>query len=427
MKIFANRFFLVLLVLLSGTAFRASAQSHDRCGQLHALEKLYERQPGTRASVTAAEQAVEEYLKLNAGNLRVQDDIIYIPTVIHVVWKSSVQNISDAQVFSQIEVLNEDYSMTNLDRADLRSTFNSIAASSGIQFCLAETDPDGNFTTGIVRKESGKASFNDTDTAGWDGVKSSSFGGSDPWPKSQYLNIWVCNLDPTSGVLGYAYPPGVGGDQDGVVINYRYFGREGVVVPPYNIGRTTTHEVGHWLGLRHIWGDGGCSVDDGIDDTPDAAGPYFGCPSATATSCGVLSLWENFMDYTDDRCMVMFSEGQGEKMRTILNSARSSIPISPKCYFNTALEETVSLKISDLRIFPNPVCGGFFQVSLSTPTRSESQLKIIDATGRMVWSQTLAAGFQNTSVNLPELPDGFYLLQLSGTDSEHVQRFLVAQ
>ncbi|MBI1191711.1 MAG: T9SS type A sorting domain-containing protein [Bacteroidetes bacterium] len=419
------------LGLIASGSLVALAQSathdHQRCGQQHALEQLYERSPETRASVQAAEQAVQDYVRQNAGNLRVQEDIIYIPVVVHVVWKSAIQNLSDAQIQSQIDVLNEDYAMTNLDRASLRSSFNSIAANTQIQFCLAETDPDGNFTTGIIRKQTGKASFNDTDTAGWDGVKESAYGGSDAWPRSQYLNMWVCNLDPTSGVLGYAYPPGVAGALDGVVMNYRYFGREGVVIPPYNLGRTTTHEVGHWLGLRHIWGDGGCGVDDGISDTPTASGPYFGCPSPTATTCGSLDLWENYMDYTDDRCMVMFTEGQGVAMRNVLNTVRSSIPVSPKCYFNTGVEEPALAVGNGLQLFPNPVTGNVIQLVLEQAAATEGMLQIFDATGRQVWSQVQPAGWQQVSLLLPELPNGFYLLQWSGMNSEITQRFVISK
>ena len=431
MKTWTNLFRSVLpLWLLAGGSFIALAQEsthdHNRCGQQLALEQLYKRHPENLISVQAAEQMVQDYVRQNAGNLRVQEDIIYIPVVVHVVWKSAIQDISEAQIQSQIEVLNEDYAMTNLDRASLRSSFNSLATNTQIQFCLAETDPDGNFTTGIIRKQTGKASFNDTDTAGWDGVKDSNYGGSDPWPRAQYLNMWVCNLDPTAGVLGYAYPPGVGGSLDGVVMNYRYFGREGVVVPPYNRGRTTTHEVGHWLGLRHIWGDGGCGVDDGISDTPTASGPYFGCPSSTATTCGSLDLWENYMDYTDDRCMVMFTEGQGVAMRNILNTVRSSIPVSPKCYFNTGVEAPASALANGLQLFPNPVTGNALQLVLNQATTTEGMLQIFDATGRQMWNQLQPAGLQQVTVQLPNLPNGFYLIQWSGSDAEMTQRFAVA-
>ncbi len=417
----------LVVLVLAGSFNPIQAQSADRCGQMHALEQLYERQPGEMANVAAAEAAVEEYLRMNAGQLRVQDDIIYIPTVIHVVYKAGVQNISDAQVLSQIDILNEDYSMTNLDRANLRSDFNSLAVNSGIQFCLAETDLGGAPTTVIIRKQSGKNSFNATDTAGWDGVKSSAFGGSDPWPKTQYLNIWVCNLDPTSGVLGYAYPPGVSASQDGVVINYRYFGNQGVIIPPYNLGRTTTHEVGHWLGLRHIWGDGGCGVDDGIDDTPSSSGPNFGCPSSLVTTCGSLDLWENYMDYTDDRCMVMYTAGQADRMKAVLNTTRSTIPISPKCYFNTGVEESLGALVQEIRLFPNPLVQGDLQVVLSSPTTSEVLLRVVDATGRTVLTQREGAGFQAGTLRLPDLPNGFYVLQISGDTVDRANRFLLAR
>ncbi len=427
MNLFSTSPWLIGLTLLVFSA-QAQTQQHERCGQQHALEKLYARQPEARASVEAAERAVEAYLQQYPETAaRQQEDVVYIPVVVHVVYNSAVQNISDAQVLSQIEVLNEDFSMTNLDRANLRTDFNALAENTRIQFCLADTDPNGQPTNGILRVETDKTSFDDSDPWGWDGVKRESEGGSNPWPRNEYLNIWVCNLDPSAGVLGYAYPPGAGSDVDGVVINFRYFGREGVLTPPYNRGRTTTHEVGHWLGLRHIWGDGPCSVDDGIEDTPTASGPYYGCPTATATSCGSLDLWENYMDYTDDRCMVMFTAGQGTRMRAVLGGVRSSIPLSPKCYFNTGVEESPAPARSEWLLYPNPATGGLVRVELPQPLRYEAVLRITDLTGRTLWSEVQAPGLEALTLRIPELPSGMYLIQLSGQDGERVERLAVSR
>ncbi len=428
MKFFEPARLIGLSMLFLGLLGTAQAQQAERCGHQHALDRLYERQPDARASVQAAEQAVEAYLQQPQAQLRVEEDIIYIPTVVHVVYKTAVQNISDEQVFSQIDVLNEDFARLNVDWTSLRADFTSLAADTRIQFCLAEKNPLGVPSNGIVRKETGKNSFNDSDTMGWDGVKMADYGGSDAWPRNDYLNIWVCNLDPTSGVLGYAYPPGVASWQDGVVINFRFFGRVGVLTPPFNRGRTTTHEVGHWLGLRHIWGDGGCGIDDGIDDTPAAGGPNFGCPLATTASCGSLDLWENFMDYTDDRCMVMFTEGQGDRMRAILNSVRSTIPVSPKCYFNTAIEEIPGQFMEDLLLYPNPLSGQSLQLSwTATQTSAEALIRVFDATGRMVASMVEPSGSGTAQLALSGLPNGIYMLQLSQDGRDQVKRFVIAR
>merc|ERR1711974_33936 len=148
-----------------------------------------------------------------------------------------------------------------------------------------------------------------------DDVKDSSKGGSDGWNRDSYLNIWVCNL--SSGILGYAYPPGISANLDGVVIGYKYFGDQGTVSFPFNKGRTTTHEVGHWLGLSHVWGSGGGCTSDNINDTPLQDGPNYGCPNfPELSSCSGQDngpngdMFMNYMDYVDDRCMMMFSAGQ---------------------------------------------------------------------------------------------------------------------
>jgi len=190
------------------------------------------------------------------------NSIITIPVVVHVVWNTNQENISDNQIFSQIDVLNADYRRTNIDAINTPNVWQAIAADCEIEFCLATIDPNGNPTTGITRTQTSQTSF----SMNGDNMKSSSSGGIDAWPTNQYLNIWVCDL--TGGVLGYAtLPSSFSNPNDGVVIGYRYFGTSGTVQPPYNKGRTTTHEVGHWLNLEHVWGFGNCG-NDYVSDTP---------------------------------------------------------------------------------------------------------------------------------------------------------------
>jgi hypothetical protein len=186
-----------------------------------------------------------------------------IPVVVHVVYNTNAQNISDAQVQSQIDILNQDFQKLNADTTAVPSAFKPLIADCKIQFCLAKQDPYGNPTTGILRKYTSKTAFSDNDD-----IKKSGRGGDDAWPASSYLNLWVGNL--SGGLLGYAQFPGGTAATDGVVVLYSAFGNTGTVSAPYHKGRTTTHEVGHWLNLRHIWGDdsGACTGSDGVGDTP---------------------------------------------------------------------------------------------------------------------------------------------------------------
>jgi hypothetical protein len=204
---------------------------------------------------------------------------------VHVLYSNSEQNITDDQIKSQIEVLNEDYRRLNADKTNTPSAFSNVAADVNIDFFLACVDPIGNSTNGITRTQTNVNPFSRVrNTEGTDEIatkiKYTSLGGCDAWPRDRYLNIWVCNL--ASPLLGYTQFPGIGtAATDGVVIKYNAFGRRGKLDATYNKGRTTTHEIGHWLNLVHIWGDDDngngictsseCTGSDNVDDTPNQA------------------------------------------------------------------------------------------------------------------------------------------------------------
>ena len=224
---------------------------------------------------------------------------VNIPVVVHVVYSNAQENISDAQINSQIAVLNDDFSATNSDAANTPSEFASLVADSDITFTLAS----------VQRHSNSKTSWGTNDQ-----VKST----YPPVSPSTTLNIWVCNIG--GGILGYAQFPGGPSATDGVVISPQYFGNTGYVSAPFDKGRTATHEVGHYLNLRHIWGDGRCRQDDFVADTPSSDGPNYGCPSFPTVNCKSTDMTMNYMDYTNDACMYMFSEGQKSRMRTIFMS-----------------------------------------------------------------------------------------------------------
>ncbi|NYH91306.1 zinc metalloprotease [Actinopolymorpha rutila] len=252
-----------------------------------------------------------------------RDGVTRIPVVVHVVWNTADQNIADDQITSQIEVLNQDFRRTNADVTDTPSAFSALASDGRVEFFLAETAPDGSATTGIERRQTETPSFGDDDA-----VKSFGSGGLDAWPAADYLNIWVCPLG--GGLLGYAQFPGGPSDTDGVVILHSGFGTNGTAAAPFDLGRTTTHEVGHWLNLNHIWGDDGtgCFGTDNVSDTPNQGGPNYGRPAFPHLSCDNGpdgDMFMNYMDYVDDAVMVMFSTGQVARMQACLDGPRSSI------------------------------------------------------------------------------------------------------
>ncbi|EDP97223.1 hypothetical protein KAOT1_18712 [Kordia algicida OT-1] len=232
--------------------------------------------------------------------------VVTIPVYVHVVYSNNNENISDAQINSQMAVLNDDFRRSNSDANQTPSLFSGVAADTEIQFSLA----------GTFRHANSRTSWGTNDL-----VKST----YPPVTPSTHMNIWVCNIG--GGILGYAQFPGGNSATDGIVVGPQFFGTTGYVAAPFNGGRTTTHEVGHYLNLRHIWGDGRCNRDDFVADTPKSDAPNYGCPSFPTTNCRSTDMTMNYMDYTDDACMNMFSAGQKSRMRGVLVSggARASL------------------------------------------------------------------------------------------------------
>lgn len=316
-------FFLSLCIGLTGLF----AQQRD-CGTMEYLEHEIQLDPERALRLEQIEHHTREILNSGARDV---EGVITIPVVVHVVWNNNNENISDAQIQSQIDVLNEDFRRMN---SDADNTW-AQATDSEIEFCLASTDPNGNPTNGITRTFTNNFSFSSSGNP----VKFNASGGKDAWPANHYMNFWVCDL--SGGLLGYAQFPGGNPATDGIVCDYLYVGTIGTATPPFNLGRTATHEVGHWLNLRHIWGDGGCGVDDFVSDTPRAGNPNFTglpCNFPGPNSCNTgenddPDMFQNYMDYSDDACMNLFTEGQRSRMRTLFEPGgfRESLLSSMVC------------------------------------------------------------------------------------------------
>ncbi len=252
-------------------------------------------------------------------------EVVVIPVVVHVLYNKFDDSLTDAQILSQIEVLNRDFRLLNDEVANIPEYFADAASDVKIQFALAKRKPDGSATNGINRRFTSKVVFSDNNDMKYD-----ERGGLDAWNAEYYLNIWVCRL--SNNILGYAQLPGGAVRSDGVVINQSAFGTMGTAKFPFNKGATTTHEVGHWLNLMHIWGDKtDCKGDDFVADTPPQSGPTYGNPKTVVKSCNHNTMFMNFMDYTDDAAMSMFTNGQAERMRNLFveGGARHSLLSSP--------------------------------------------------------------------------------------------------
>ena len=325
----------IFTLLLVGISLITSAQ--ERCGTEAYTKNMMKKNASFAIARDKVNSQTEKWIK-NHPNHR-EKTIITIPVVVHVVWKTNSENISDTQIFSQIDVLNKDFRRLNQDTSDTPPIWQSIAADSEIEFCLATTDPNGNTTTGITRTQTSLSEFTINDSY----MKSAASGGINPWPNDDYLNIWVCNL--TGGLLGYATPPSnFNNPEDGVVVRFKSFGTTGALQSPYNQGRTTTHEVGHWLNLDHLWGYGNCGNDQ-VSDTPKQEDENFDCGTfpfqdVACNTTGVNgTMFMNYMDYTNDACMNLFTNGQKDRMLAAINQYRSNMLSHNLCGGSVGISE----------------------------------------------------------------------------------------
>jgi hypothetical protein len=281
-----------------------------RCGTMAAHMRLLETAASFRTRQARLELATAR--RRSSATALAVPKLVTVDVVVNVVYKTEAQNVKDAQIASQISVLNRDFAATNPDKSKVPAPWKGLVADSRLRFKLAK----------VVRKRTTRASF-----ATDDSVKGASSGGIAAFEPASHLNLWVCAL--AGGVLGYAQFPGGPTATDGVVVDYRAFGTSGSAQAPFNLGRTATHEVGHYFNLRHIWGDTeDCSGSDFVADTPNAAGPNYGTPSFPSVTCGNGpngDMFMNYMDYVDDAAMFLFTAQQVVRMRAALDTARPEL------------------------------------------------------------------------------------------------------
>lgn len=311
-KILLSAVSLLLLVSCSNDETNSSTDLATSGAHKHhrgcASHEVHEQQLRENPELAAKMQEIERFTQNAITNGRLVNGKIEIPVVVNVLYRTAAENISLTQIQSQIDVLNKDFNGLNSDFNQVPTTFSGVKANVGISFVL----------DAVYRKSTKKTSWGTRDA-----MKKSSQGGLNPTSPTTKLNLWVCTIG--GGILGYAQFPGGSSATDGVVIDSKYLGTTGTATAPFNKGRTGTHEVGHWMNLRHIWGDTTCGSDL-VSDTPTHNTANYGIPAFPhySTCSGTpIEMTMNYMDYTDDAGMYMFSNGQKSRMLAIFASGGS--------------------------------------------------------------------------------------------------------
>ncbi|MBN4061676.1 T9SS type A sorting domain-containing protein [Bacteroidales bacterium AH-315-I05] len=351
--------------------------------------------------------------------------VITIPIVVHVVYNAAAENISDAQIQSQIDVLNEDFRRTNADFANAPAVFASISADARLEFCLAQRDPSGNPTTGITRTFTSKNEFLPMGTPPDFSIWYSGSGGKDIWNPDDYLNIYVCDLGPST-LAGFAVLPALSTPAiDGVLIDYTVFG-----AVANNKGRSATHEIGHYFDLHHLWGDDSVvddCADDNIPDTPKQDLPTSGCPvfpasdSCTADFPGIM--FNNFMDYSNDVCRNMFTWAQTLRMDVALFNSRAGLLSSQGCEPVTGIELAGTQENNAVVLYPNP-SNGIVEIRHQPSGGGHQHLgvKIYNVLGMLLVEQKITAAPYRFDVS--HLAPGSYFAEIRDDKHTEIHQFL---
>lgn len=348
-------------------------------------------------------------------------DMITIPVVVHVLYHTPDQNITQRTIDLLIGALNRDFNKRNFDTINTPERFKPYASAMGFEFKLATMDPGGARTNGVVKKY--------TPITYWmsdDKMKFSSSYGDDGWDSRSYLNIWVCNM---RDVLGYSTLPGMDAAKDGIVLSFDNIIYRHGTSPALNDFRTIVHEAGHWLNLYHMWGDGYCG-DDKIDDTPKQSTYTPGCPGGVRISCGtnpVGDMYMNYMDFTNDVCMNMFTKGQRKRARVLFEPGGPRNSILNSKGLNISTVESATLpdfqpKWLQARVYPNPATT-FIDLYFEYDDRwMGREMQILDISGKIVLNKIINSKIQKIDVS--RLSPGIYFIRAEKEEEKFHAKFV---
>jgi hypothetical protein len=414
----ANSWFWLILFVFPYVSY-----AQQRCGSQYHLQQAVKHDPSLLNKTQRIERSINAQVAQDLDHsisAKPLISIVKIPVIVHVVYHLPAENISDRAIQNQLAALNRDYRRMNGDSINTPVYFKSVAADARIEFELAKVDTAGRATTGIERVYSPVAKWN-----GDDQMKYKSNYGIDAWNADSYLNIWVCNM---YDLLGYSSILGEGKDKDGVVINYTVFNdlEDGGA---YNSGRTAVHEIGHWLGLKHLWGDADCG-DDGIDDTPKQQTYTTGCPVGIRTSCGNGpngDMYMNFMDYTNDPCMNLFTYGQRDHMQALFedrqyrNSILSSKALGQPWTQSIPLPDS-AIAAPTISLFPNPANSALTIIFKNDESWIGKEIVITSVTGQILMHHTVANA--TDILNVDRLKSGIYFIHGNNNGKTMTRKFV---
>ncbi|MEJ7769556.1 MAG: zinc metalloprotease, partial [Chitinophagaceae bacterium] len=367
-------FLLYIICSLDSHGQVAGTNVAARCGTMERQQNRFNDDPALKAVFEQEQNQFNRIIKEGRNSISARSNrlnaIYTIPVVFHIVLGNPAL-VTDAQVKAQLDTLNKEFSGANPDTSKLPLFFRSLFGVSGINFCLAQRTPDGEVSSGIERVVTNNTSFSFVD----DRVKHAGSGGAESWDAARYFNIWICVLD--NNIAGYSTLPqdGIESDQ-GVVIDHRSL--PGGSFTTYNRGKTLVHETGHYFNLYHTWGDdeGACTGSDFIDDTPNQADATTGCFSGIktdkCTTSGNGIMYQNFMDYTDDACMILFTREQVARMETALTLYRSPLLISDGC--QPVIKKNFDVQLVSIDQPGQRLCSPLFNPAISIKNRGTQTL-----------------------------------------------------
>lgn len=426
---------LLLAVLLAAALTPIAQVNQTRCGTFDLMKQKEEKTPGYLNRVNACFNQAKLLAEQIRANRSTADTVYRIQVVFHVVYTTPQENIPDSVILNQLQVLNQDFRRQNADTTQTRNEFKPVAADAGIEFYLATTDPNGNPTNGITRTAGTPALATFGFNPSSDDIKQTATGGADAWPTDRYMNIWTGNIF-LGVVLGYAFPPDNAPNWDttqftdsahqGVVLHYAAVGSNFSAPIDATVagGRSAVHEIGHYLGLRHIWGDGDCTMDDGLADTPDAADASQQTCDTTVNTCPesqteFADMIENYMDYSDDRCLNMFTQDQIGIMRAILQTSRAGIATVD---IQTNLQSAQD-NIQTIQLFPNPGTG-VFNLNVQVKNGTTYTFEILNSIGSKLLTQTQLSSHRNHQVfDISAQAAGIYFAKITSNQQVIIKKF----